>query len=216
MIKRPEYELPHTFTHERSTVTQEQLDRVIGEFFEDAEVKVSVSMQGQRVHDNGAVILGTKAGPGYSLSNLVHEMAHFVEIDEGRMAEPGWGLRVPEQWAYNRMCFEPTTCQATVREIRVMAFQLNILEYLGWPGDENDLINALQFMPDTAFVPLETGVSAYGDDTPEMPYQDTLKSQQRWRVNECRKYRRQNTADLFCTEWKRRNQLLKERRKRAL
>ncbi len=194
----------------KDRVTKKQQNRVFEEFFADAAVRVDWKSPAQRIDEAGRVVLGPWAGPEATISNLVHEMSHFVEIDEPRMTEFGWGLTVPEIYVAGRLCLEPTTCQATERELRVIAYQANVLEYLGFPRSTRDLVNALDWMPDWCFVPIEDGSSAFGDDrTHKLSYPDIEKSQKRWCAKQVEALRSTFTLERFIAEWKRRNELLK-------
>ena len=160
---------------------------------------------------DGQVIIGAKAGPECNITNLIHEMAHFVEIDEDRMNQDGWGLRTPTVFIYNRYCIEPKTIQMTEREIRVMAYQANIFEAFEFPHTAIDeFASAMRHMPDFCYVPLEDGSSAYGDDrTHNLEYQDITKSQIKWIRNQVEKNRSIFSFEKFESEWFRRNKILK-------
>lgn len=193
----------------KNRVTKKQRDRVYDEFFANAAVRVDWTSAAQRIDEAGNVVLGPWAGPEALISNLVHEMSHFVEIDEGRMTEFGWGLHVPEIHIAGRLCLEPQTRQATERELRVIAFQVNVLEYLGFPRSVRDLVEPLDWMPDWVFVPIEDGSSAFGEDrSHKLSYREITKSQKRWCAKEVERLRPTFTAERFIAEWKRRNELL--------
>lgn len=193
----------------KNRVTKKQRDRVYDEFFAGAAVRVDWTRQAQSIDGEATVVLGPWAGPEASIANLVHEMSHFVEIDEGRMTEFGWGLRVPEIHIAGRVCLEPQTRQATERELRVIAFQANVLTYLGFPRSTHDLVAALDWMPDFVFVPIEDGSSAFGESrTHKLSYEAIQKSQKRWCAKEVERLRPTFTTERFLSEWKRRNELL--------
>lgn len=196
----------------KNRITKKQRDRVYDEFFADAAVRVDWTSAAQSIDAEDRVVLGPWAGPEATISNLVHEMSHFVEIDERRMTAYGWGLHVPEIHIAGRVCLEPQTRQATERELRVIAFQANILEYLGFPRSVRDLVAPLDWMPDFVFVPIEDGSSAYGDDrTHKLSYEAIQKSQKRWCAKQVEVLRETFTAERFLSEWKRRNAVLKQR-----
>lgn len=196
----------------KDRVTRNQRNRVFEEFFVNAGVKIDwTPSPAQRIDEAGRVVLSPWAGPEATISNLVHEMSHFVEIDEPRMTEFGWGLRVPEIRIADRICLEPTTCQATERELRVMAFQANVLDYLGFPRSVCDIVEALDWMPDWVFIPIEDGSSAFGDDrTHKLPYNEVTKSQKRWCAKQVEALRSTFTLERFIAEWTRRNELIKQ------
>lgn len=194
----------------KNRVTKKQRDRVYDEFFAGAAVRVDWTSAAQSIDDEDRVVLGPWAGPEATISNLVHEMSHFVEIDERRMTAYGWGLHVPEIHIAGRLCLEPQTMQATERELRVIAFQVNVLEYLGFPRSIRDLVAPLDWMPDFVFVPIEDGTSAFGEDhTHKLGYGDIQKSQKRWCAKRVEALRGTFTTERFLSEWKRRNEVLK-------
>jgi hypothetical protein len=54
---------------------------------------------------------------------LLHELCHLVEVDESRLFKTDFGLTdVPN--------YQPKTCNASLRELRVFAFQINVAESL--------------------------------------------------------------------------------------
>src|SRR5271155_2850520 len=94
----------------------------------DSPIEITVNLEGMRVID-GCLSLGCRTGPVRTSFGLLHEMSHFVEIDDARMLTEGWGLRLPEVYVpgqYARMCAVPVTKQATERELRVSAYQWHI------------------------------------------------------------------------------------------
>lgn len=196
----------------KNYVTKKERTRVYDEFFADAAVRVDWDAAAQSIDHEGNVVLGPWTGPEALISNLVHEMCHFVEIDERRMNVFGWGLDVPEIYIAGHRCLEPQTCQATKRELRVMAFQANVLEYIGFPRSVRTLVRPLDWMPDFVFVPIEDGSSAYGEDrTHKLSYAEITKSQLRWCAKEVEALRETFTTERFLSEWKRRNDVLKQR-----
>lgn len=81
---------------------------------------------------NGWLVLGAYAQCLTRVSFLTHEMAHFVEIDDKRALKDGWGLKLPEVLVLGNFYPEPLTCQATQRELRVMAYEENLLNHYGF------------------------------------------------------------------------------------
>ena len=118
-------------------------------------------VQGQYVDPDGIICIGDRAGPECHISSLCHELAHFVEIDDYRVTWFGWGLKLPQIWVYDRMCIEPTTIQITDREIRVAAYQKNLLDYLKVDYSVEKLVESYTWLPDFHLVPLEDGLPAY-------------------------------------------------------
>ncbi len=199
----------------RDTIAPDLKTRMTREFFEPGGVTIDWRLQSQRTAEEEGrltqVAIGPWAGPEANISNLVHEMSHFVEIDEPRMACFGWGLRLPEIWVYNRMCVEPTTMQATARELRVFAYQVNVLDYLGEPSSIEDLVGSMVHMPDLVHVPIEDGTQAWSEDrrAKDWDYREIEASQLRWCARQVEEHRKEFTLERFLSEWKRRNETLK-------
>lgn len=141
-------------------------------FFTSPNVTVIPTIEGNRFLYKGYVVneygisdywdgnsftlaFGARAGTflDINLTNLAHEMAHFVEIDEARCSMDGWGLKSPTSLVMGLECIKPHTMQATARECRVIAHQSNLLEALGFSVDVHMLANGLQVMYDCCHVP---------------------------------------------------------------
>ena len=200
----------------RNLVTKKQRARVYDEFFADAAVHVDwnqVGLSQTLIEDGDGVLVSLSpwAGPVADISNLVHEMAHFVEIDEARMTRFGWGLDVPQVHIGGQSCDQPVTCQATKRELRVMAYQASVLKYLGFPKSIRNLVQPLVFMSDWTLVPLENGIHPYADGAPKVPYDEIDKSRRRWCAKQIETFSETHTLERFLSEWKRRNEVLKQR-----
>tara|TARA_R100001132_G_C3273357_1_gene95438 strand:- start:3082 stop:3618 length:537 start_codon:yes stop_codon:yes gene_type:complete len=94
--------------------------------------------------------LGGRAGISHDLNNLIHEMAHMIEIDDARVHLRGWGLTcltVVEVMGVEYM--EPVTPQATLREVRTFAIQKVISDHIGHPVDvRKDLAVLVKWLPD--------------------------------------------------------------------
>lgn len=125
---------------DRSNVPEGLRRRIEHEFFLDAAIALHWEQEGQTI-TNGRIQIGGCAGPWCTASSL-----HF-----------------PERFIYDRMCIEPLTLRMTERELRVMAFQANVLEHLRVPSTASELVESLRFMPDFTYVPLEDGTTAWGD-----------------------------------------------------
>lgn len=116
-------------------------------------IRIETSLEGQKV-ENGTIFIGSRAGPSSNLDNILHELAHFIEIDEKRMDQHGWGLKYGK-WVDspfpNRYCsgwYELTTDKHIQREIRVWAYQANLLKYFKLPVDFQDLAEIAPYLPD--------------------------------------------------------------------
>jgi hypothetical protein len=110
-----------------------------------------------------ALAIGCRAGPmdNISLENLSHECAHMVEIDERRSFCPSWGLKTRKVVCLGQEFDEPLTWQPTQRECRVIAYQANFMEAMGYAFDVRDFASALRWMPDWCNVPVDTSEDDY-------------------------------------------------------
>lgn len=189
------------------------LEILEGEFFRHTRVvQHEERLEGQRVDDHGVVYVGSRAGPEVDISNLCHELGHFAEINDARVDAPGWGLKTPQVWCYDRMVCEPETLQITEREIRVMAYQVNLMEFLGVEVDIMETVACLRHLPDHIYVPLEDGSQAYGTRRRrKLDYNDVNLSKQRWTASYVRDLLKVNTMDRFFHEWRRKVVILEQR-----
>lgn len=140
-------------------------------FFQDRpEVTVEVETEGNRYEKledpRSPMIFGCRAGPAswqdsYEISNLLHEMGHFLEIDTARMGIPGWGLRHRQVYLMGRIFDEPVTCQGTMREARVMGYQIALGRLVGFEADLAETVEPLRNMSDFCFVPADPEVKDY-------------------------------------------------------
>lgn len=122
-------------------------------FFQNQPVKAG-KHEGQRVKDN-VVLLGTKIGPhSHTLTGLVHEMSHLIEIDNKRAVVDGWGFSYGQEVHILGQVFnEPSTYQASLRETRVIAIEAKIYELIGYTYDIMESVRPLVYMGDFFLVP---------------------------------------------------------------
>lgn len=179
---------------------------VEAEFFTGHAVQLKWDTSQQGI--DGTVALGGRAGPEVSIVNLCHEMAHFVEIDDARCVTEGWGLIVPQQFVYDRMCCNPVTHQGTDREIRVAAYQYHLLQYLGIYRTPAYLVSSFHFLPDFCFVPKAR--CAYTGPSWKSP--GTMKRLQ-WCANKLSKLiiRPKYQIEKFKDEWWRKHCVLRKK-----
>ena len=175
------------------------VDRLIEEFFNTDVIKFKSGVEGQAISDDGTILLGDRAGPynfegSYSISNICHEMAHLVEIDDTRMRMPGWGLKVRSINVLGRKCYEPQDDRITCRELRVAAYQLHLLEYLGVSKTVTDIVDSFDWLPDNIHVRIADGRKPYGEHYEVIKAEgvDIEKSQMQWRINESTMVERQS------------------------
>jgi hypothetical protein len=80
------------------------------------------------------LVLGGRAGPYSGLSNLLHEVSHFVEIDDARCTKNNFGFRYGKWIACPISArggwYQPSTNQAIMREIRTFVIQYRLMDYL--------------------------------------------------------------------------------------
>jgi hypothetical protein len=179
-------------------------------FFEGHELKFQTGLSGNAVDPEGRVIIGDgpftlpdvygDRTPLVRKNYLAHEMAHFVEINERRCSTYNWGLKVPRVVVLGQECVEPRTTQIIERELRVHAFQFNLLEKLGLLDDEllNWVVKSL----------IGGTVDYY-----RIPGK-TEEARIRWGLRMLARYRKTHTYGRFEFEWWRRNEVLKARAKR--
>lgn len=127
------------------------------------------------------------------------------------MTSYNWGLTMPTIVICGTVCNEPNTRAMTERELRVTAYQMNLLESLGAPTKAPRLVSALRFMSDFIHVPLEDGRPAFGDGSPtgaEVNYREKDESRVRWLVKRVTELRAEYTIERFDREWSRKIALL--------
>lgn len=116
-------------------------------WFAGTRLRFDADVEGNRVTAAG-MLLGMGAGPTHGDPGvLLHEMAHFVEIDDARCLVWGWGLRVPTVEVAGRMCEQPTSFACCLREVRVMALQCALGRHFGLEQDPAELAQLLSWVP---------------------------------------------------------------------
>jgi hypothetical protein len=119
-------------------------------FFTNSIVKIDVSVQGQKC-DGNVFVLGASAGPSRDLSNLLHEVAHFAELEVDRLATfpaGGWGLSMGKFWQIGTAWgHEPHTDQQVQREARVWAMQLSAERHFNIRDSATDLVKSAVWLP---------------------------------------------------------------------
>jgi len=186
-----------------------QHQRLVDTYLKDSPIELNWEMHDtQQVKDN-KLIFGAWAGPLRCITHVIHEMCHLVEIDDARILEEGWGLRMPQVYIpgrYSRLAAVPATYQPSLRETRVAALQYHVQRYIGIPTTFRSVINSFQFLPDWCNIP--HGIDL---DSNDYSYKDIDEARYQFLQNyliQCMegKY----TLDFFHQEWKRKNQLLHE------
>lgn len=105
---------------------------------------------------------GTKAGPSYTVFNLLHEMSHCVQLSDAEVirAKPdpsGWGLTVRQQYIPGYGSFtDVQTTQCSEREAEVAGIQLVLSEHLFGVDQEEFLqyvYELFTWFPDYLYIP---------------------------------------------------------------
>lgn len=102
------------------------------------------------------ITFGAKAGPGEgTVSTALHEMAHFVEIDEDRIASDHWGFHFGTPYfLLDHSDAMPTSLAATKREIRTWAIQLCLAKSVGMTDETPETLSrSVAFMSDAILIP---------------------------------------------------------------
>lgn len=181
---------------------------------------VSDDVQGQKISNDGKIVFGLRcASISYDLVVLIHEIAHFVEIDEKRMFKHMWGLKVPEKWLFGQWCIEPVTNQATMRELRVGAIQMNIFEWLGEKGFveyKRNLFGDYECHHKTNMYSLEESIENFVDSMKYMPdwYLIPGKGDEKrkvWLTAKLKKFMKVYTIEWFLRRWEQRCEIVKRK-----
>ena len=108
----------------------EQMPQILKRAFAGRKNRVSFKKSGMAIED-GFQVFGVN-GPGrgskntFGMGELIHDMCHFVEIDERRMHLPDFGLV-----AHIVPFVQPKKRKFIERELRVLATEYNILASCG-------------------------------------------------------------------------------------
>lgn len=122
------------------------------EWFSGTNVSFSEDVEGNEI-ENGKLILGMRAYTDVSVDNLLHEMSHFVEIDDDRCGMLGWGLRVARICVMGTWCTNIQTFQACEREIRVHGIQRVLASTANAPFDAREKAELIwDWIPGSCYV----------------------------------------------------------------
>lgn len=122
--------------------------KIAGMFSSHSSVRWDMNRQGSSLDDEGTLILGGRAGPEIHPLNLLHEMAHLIDIDDKRCTTRNWGLKVPEVEILGRFCPEPMTFQASERELQVVAIQFVLSKFVGVKMSLAQWATLVEYLPD--------------------------------------------------------------------
>ena len=110
------------------------IDAIGQDFFmpHDSVISIGLDVEGNRIREN-KFTMGVWAGPQAEVSNLLHEMAHMIEIDDARCHIPSWGFKYGKTvYIAGRMINEGMfTNKAIEREIRVFGIQIVMMNHYG-------------------------------------------------------------------------------------
>jgi hypothetical protein len=193
--------IPHCDTIDEVSIPQPILD-----LFENAAVKLNPKIEAQKVI-NGVVYLGLRCGPCYTWEALVHEIAHFIEINEARMDQDGWGFKWPQDDPTNGFPQNFATSAHIERELRVHAIALHLFEWAGVNVDPEDLTSSLHFM-DYWSIYAEIDQIALPTTKNLTHYKVFDRKMQIWGAIKVREYYKNYNIDDILAEWYRRNDLL--------
>ena len=180
-------------------------------WFQSAKLTFDSEIQGNKIVD-GRMVLGMRAGYESETENLLHEMSHFIEIDDARCASTGWGLSVNMAYfAGHPPGPDPRTFQAPAREIRVSAIQRVLSQHFNIEFDDFTWAKLIyDWVPGSCYVLAEfEGLPEWGDET--FSYNEHIKLR-------CDKIKEAIVAqshtwtiEQIRNEWDRKCQLLEQR-----
>lgn len=110
-------------------------------------IKIDEFIEGSNVDELG-IKLGCRTGPTYEITGATHELCHLVEIDDARTMVSNWGFKIGQIEINGILYYEPQTNQASMREMRVFAYQYNLDKELGLKPDFLYFAKLLDYMAD--------------------------------------------------------------------
>jgi hypothetical protein len=117
-------------------------------------------MEGQSCEEK-KYLVGAKAGPSCSFSNLFHEICHFAELEKQRIVKfpsSSWGLYPGKFWQINTSWgYEQSTDQQVQREARVWAYQLSVQKHFGLDDSAYNLVDSVVWLPAWCFYRFKWG-----------------------------------------------------------
>lgn len=125
------------------------LSQVADRYFDgQPHVAFRINLEGTEANlDQHQMAFGLRAGPAREISNLIHEMAHFVVAPEAKCIANDYAMKagVPVI-GFGRVEYVPTSVKPVDNEARVFAYQLNILRHLGLDGSEETLESCAELL----------------------------------------------------------------------
>ena len=119
-------------------------------FFDNDIVSCRSNLEGQSCQDF-QFIIGAKAGPSSSISNLLHEVCHFAEREPEKLARfPSfaWGFYQGKFWQIGTSWgHEPQTDQQVHREAKVWAMQLSLDRHFNVNDSAENLVSSATWLP---------------------------------------------------------------------
>lgn len=187
-------------------------------WFQGTKLRFDPDTEGNKIVD-GRMVLGMRAGPVRNDPlTLLHEMAHFIEIDDARCTVDGWGLQVPYlSIPPYAPCKNPQTFQAAAREIRVSAIQRVLAHHFGFEFDDYYGAKLIwDWVPGANFIctvfPEVPCFSAFERDDPNQPsYREMVKLRCDRIAQAIADKAKKWTIDEIRAEWNRKCQIHEER-----
>ena len=119
-------------------------------FFQSPIFQLKSKLEGQKCEDKSYYV-GAAAGPSLNLSNLLHEICHFAELDVDRLKKfpvYSWGFYPGKYWQIGTSWgYEPQTSDQVNREARVWSFQLSAMKYFGMDDSAQELVKSAVWLP---------------------------------------------------------------------
>lgn len=106
---------------------------------------------------------GTRAGPHHTVDNLLHEIAHCIQLKDDelhRVDEHGWGFGLRTVRVGHQDYVDVTTTQCTEREAETHAIQVILVNRIFGVDIEEaiaDYVSVHRFLPDYILIPTERG-----------------------------------------------------------
>ena len=126
------------------------LEKVKVDYFTNPIIQIKIDVEGQTLDENKNFLIGCFAGPSCEIENLFHEMGHFAQREVKKLKQrpyAGWGFKYGKKWrALGQSGYEPNTCQSTIREIQVWAYQLSLQNYYGLKTDLVYMVEAITYV----------------------------------------------------------------------
>lgn len=123
----------------RDNIDYSKLALIKTDFFNEYSSLIDIKIEdSQNDYRNGKLRLSARVAYTSELFNLIHEIAHLIEIDDARCYLPDWGLMTGKYNEYFGIFEGVNTNQSIEREIRVLGIQCALSDY--YDIDEEHLL----------------------------------------------------------------------------